>query len=304
MIELPFPMKSFLALLTVIATVLGFAQTPPIPASPARVYENKEFGISFTIPEGWTPADDAARENYAKLSRMSSDQHLVLLLTDAPVNQPSERILLIAQQAPKGKYFTTMPEQYLDSWAVGHPALQRITDRKQQWVPDWPASVAWFKSKTAPERWYELLAAEHQATFLRIQGEFNSEESMNSAERTLIGFKFAPDWKSPDEQITVPPGDKPKLIRVSQGVTQGLLIHKVPPHYPEDARRARLQGTVVLQAIVNTRGYVVELRVISSHPMLIDETLKAVSQWRYKPYLLNGEPVDFETQVTVNYTLG
>jgi TonB family protein len=311
-------MKSGFALITLLASVAALAQSPP--ASPQPVYENKEFGVSFTIPEAWTVADDAARENYAKAAQMRPDQHLLLLLTRANGNGLPERILLVAQEAPKGKYFTTTPQQYLEGWATAHTSLERLTDYKQTWYPSWPSSaIDWFKSKSAPERWYELLATEHRSTFLRIQGEFNSQESLVACERNLTHFEFAPDWKNSNEQIIAgtnmlgskadqngaqAPPDKPKMVRVSQGVTQGLLLHKVAPHYPEDARRARLQGTVVLQATVNTRGHIVELRVISGHPRLIDETLKAVSQWLYKPYILNGEPVNFETQVTVNYTLG
>jgi protein TonB len=103
--------------------------------------------------------------------------------------------------------------------------------------------------------------------------------------------------------VAVPKVAAPQRVRVSQGVTQGLLIHKVQPTYPPLARQARIQGSVVLQAEISKNGTIENLHVISGHPMLAPAALDAVKQWRYKPYILNGEPVEVETQVTVNFTL-
>jgi len=95
----------------------------------------------------------------------------------------------------------------------------------------------------------------------------------------------------------------PQRVRVSQGVTQGLLIRKIQPNYPPLARQARIQGTVLLQAEISREGTIENLRLISGHPMLAPAAIEAVKQWRYKPYILNGEPVEVETQITVNFTL-
>jgi len=92
-------------------------------------------------------------------------------------------------------------------------------------------------------------------------------------------------------------------VRVSQGVSQGLLIKKVQPSYPPLARQARIQGTVTLQAEISKDGTIENLRLMSGHPMLAPAAIEAVKQWRYKPYLLNGEPVAVETTVMVNFTL-
>jgi len=103
--------------------------------------------------------------------------------------------------------------------------------------------------------------------------------------------------------VAVPKAATPQRVRVSQGVTQGLLIHKVQPNYPPLARQARIQGAVQLQALISKQGTIENLRVISGHPMLSPSAIDAVKQWRYKPYILNGEPVEVETQITVNFTL-
>ena len=103
--------------------------------------------------------------------------------------------------------------------------------------------------------------------------------------------------------VAVPKVATPQRVRVSQGVTQGLLIRKIQPNYPPLARQARIQGTVLLQAEISRDGTIENLRLISGHPMLAPAAIEAVKQWRYKPYILNGEPVEVETQITVNFTL-
>jgi periplasmic protein TonB len=103
--------------------------------------------------------------------------------------------------------------------------------------------------------------------------------------------------------VAVPKVATPQRVRVSLGVSQGLLIKKVQPTYPPLARQARIQGKVLLQAEISKDGTIENLRLLSGHPMLAPAAIEAVKQWRYKPYMLNGEPVAVETQVEVNFTL-
>jgi protein TonB len=81
------------------------------------------------------------------------------------------------------------------------------------------------------------------------------------------------------------------------------LLHKVQPLYPAIAREARIQGTVELQAIISKAGTVENLVVVHGHPLLVAAAIDAVRQWRYRPYLLNNEPVEVETEITVNFVL-
>jgi protein TonB len=101
----------------------------------------------------------------------------------------------------------------------------------------------------------------------------------------------------------IPKVATPQRVRVSQGVSAGNLIKRVQPNYPPLARQARIQGQVVLQAEISKEGTIQNLQLISGHPMLAPAAIEAVKQWRYKPYLLNGEPVAVDTQVVVNFTL-
>src|SRR5690348_4258205 len=84
---------------------------------------------------------------------------------------------------------------------------------------------------------------------------------------------------------------------------EGNLIRRVQPEYPALARSARIQGQVVLSAVISREGNIENLRVLIGHPMLVRAAIEAVSKWRYKPYILNNEPVEVETQVTVNFSL-
>ena len=104
-----------------------------------------------------------------------------------------------------------------------------------------------------------------------------------------------------------PPPPKPATpSRIKQGgnVTAASLINQTRPVYPALARQARIQGNVVLHAIIDKDGKVAQLEVISGHPLLVQAALDAVRQWRYKPTLLNGDPVEVDTTITVTFTMG
>ena len=90
-------------------------------------------------------------------------------------------------------------------------------------------------------------------------------------------------------------------VRVSQGVIKGLLLYRVEPAYPPLAKLARIEGVVVLTAIIGKDGNVQNLQIVNGHPLLAPAAIEAVKQWRYKPFLLNGQPVEVETTVTVNF---
>ena len=89
----------------------------------------------------------------------------------------------------------------------------------------------------------------------------------------------------------------------TSSMLQGSLIRRVEPVYPPLARTARIQGSVVLSAIISKEGTIRHLQVLSGHPMLVSAAVDAVSQWRYRPYVLNGEVIEVETQITVNFKL-
>jgi protein TonB len=110
-----------------------------------------------------------------------------------------------------------------------------------------------------------------------------------------LGNMIQPIVPKPPMPVARPP-------RIS-AMMEGYLIHKVAPVYPPLARAARIQGAVELQAVISRDGRIERLQILRGHPMLVRAALDAVQQWRYRPYILNGEAVEVETHVTVNFSL-
>ena len=94
-----------------------------------------------------------------------------------------------------------------------------------------------------------------------------------------------------------------KRIRVASRVVEANLIHDVAPQYPSEAGRARIEGTVVLMAVIGADGSVKDVRIESGLPILAQAAIDAVKQWRYKPYMVDGEPVEVDSRITINFTL-
>jgi len=125
----------------------------------------------------------------------------------------------------------------------------------------------------------------------------------------LLDSTFGPGPGSPDGVLRAANAG-PVVIQapigpqhISSGVAIGLLVHKVVPQYPAIGREIRLEGTVVLQATISKTGTIENLRVVRGPALLQQAALDAVAQWRYRPYLLNGQPVEVETTVNVDFRI-
>ena len=99
------------------------------------------------------------------------------------------------------------------------------------------------------------------------------------------------------------PQPGPGTLKISQGVSQGLLIKKVAPVYPARAMHAHLQGSVLLLATISKDGDISAVKLLKGEPVLAHAAMDAVKQWKYKPYLLDSQPMEIQTQITVNFTL-
>ena len=117
----------------------------------------------------------------------------------------------------------------------------------------------------------------------------------------------APGGIPPSEQggmaSALDDANHPRRVRVSQRVMAARLLTKVPPEYPAAAKDQRVQGEVLMAAVIDREGRVSSIQLISGHPLLAPAAIDAVKQWTYRPYLLNGEPIEIETQITVNFSL-
>ena len=119
--------------------------------------------------------------------------------------------------------------------------------------------------------------------------------AINSDEKALAGIiSSAP--------VRVPVA-APQHVRISQGVSQGLIAKRVTPVYPQQALQMRVQGSVLLDAKIGKDGSIVSVKRVSGDGVLARAATDAVKQWKYKPYYLNGEPVEIDTEITVNFKL-
>ena len=150
--------------------------------------------------------------------------------------------------------------------------------------PTIPTHIATFEETTPPEI--------GTCTFCVPGG----NGAMNASNSVLNSVTSDRAFVPPPRSIPPPP------LRVSR-MMEGNLIYKPQPVYPALAKAARVQGQVLLRAIISREVTIQNLQVISGHPMLVRAAIDAVRQWRYRPYLLNNEPVEVETQVTVNFVL-
>jgi protein TonB len=96
---------------------------------------------------------------------------------------------------------------------------------------------------------------------------------------------------------------QPTRLRVSSGTAEGLKIHDVSPEYPRKAKENHIQGDVILQGTIDSKGKVINLTVVQGDPILAEASIKAVRQWRYRPYVLKGEPVEVETKIKIQFRM-
>jgi len=112
----------------------------------------------------------------------------------------------------------------------------------------------------------------------------------------------APVESAPVKSSTAVTKDIPRTT-MGGNVVEALLVNKVIPAYPVMARQTRTEGKVVFQAVISREGTIQSLRLVSGHALLVQAAMDAVRQWRYKPSMLNGEPCEVDTVITVNFTL-
>ncbi len=124
-----------------------------------------------------------------------------------------------------------------------------------------------------------------------------AEPPISPSSPTAPGLADASSSSTPAAET----GGQPLKLRVSQGVMEGNIVHRVEPVYPPEARRNHIQGTVLLQATIGKDGRIHDVKAISGPPELIEASIGAIQQWRYRPYLLQGNPVQVETTIKIQF---
>jgi TonB family protein len=130
-------------------------------------------------------------------------------------------------------------------------------------------------------------------------------EAVDVSSSITVNFRLKPPVPAESSvplESSVPPGaDQGPRRNVRSGVMEGNLIRRVDPSYPLEAKVRHIQGDVILSAVITKDGNIAELRVVKGDPILAKATLQAVKQWKYRPYTLEGEPVEVITTVTVRF---
>ncbi|HWY22350.1 MAG TPA: energy transducer TonB [Candidatus Acidoferrum sp.] len=293
-------------------------------------YTNECLGFSIAIPAGWEVSTHSGGAGADGSAVHISDRGLGLLLLRKHTEHPfGNRIVITAIDA--GDSRMTAKDAAANSVRV------QVSDDPQnrQLVRDaFPVDYA---GKTFFRSDYKQTLRSGDTLYLafvltRFRGYFvgetlmtGSPEELDHSADSLQRISFHEDQSNPkcvmgkenspmlggiiggviSSTPVSPQSDsgRPMRVRVSQGISQGLLVKKVDPRYPEAARRDRIQGMVVLQAVIDTNGDVQNLTLVSGHPALVPSAVDAAKQWKYKPYRLNGQPMEVETQITVSFQL-
>lgn len=296
---------------------VDFHLKPPESTAPSlgtfkdETYSNESFGFEYPLSRDWVRETQALRKRVAA----SGQQGTYVLLAavhipqrTAPLEADSSFVLSATASAGRNC------EQYLDGLA---DALRTRKQAKQK------GTIS--KLTIAGDDFYradfDFGESPGHRTFLCTQSknyllEWNmvglSKGDIESTVSTLNAMHPVPSHTAPAPPagILASPNQPSAVrtpqvnrIRVSSGVTQGLLVKKVPPVYPEQAKYARIQGMVVMSAIISKNGDVTDLEVLEGPIELAVSAVNAVRQWKYRPYLFRGEPVEVDTTITVNYTL-
>lgn len=131
---------------------------------------------------------------------------------------------------------------------------------------------------------------------------FEAEASSVDAVQALLNVDHKLEL-SPQQPLAQQQRQPPKRVRVSQEVSERLIVKRVQPDYPLEAPKNHVQGSVVIQVLISKTGDITTVRVVSGDEQLVPSAVEAVRQWKYTPYVLNGQPIEVETQATVNYQL-
>jgi len=277
-----------------LACISAHAEEPLPPGSiQGSVYTNDALGLSWDISKDWVIQKVPAQPNHGRST---------VLLQLSP--GPNESVALAAddyQNTPGFHYHysETLKEMLTkQNWELFGSAGSRTVGGGIA------AAQNRFKSKETPPRYLAVICGPLRGYEIKFLIESTDPERLDEIEKSLVGVNVRPDWSSGEKTEPSPVDNaKPRMVRVSQGVSIGLLKKKGQPEYPAEARRQHVQGIVVLLLHVNTVGRVQNLYAVEGNSLLIPAAVKAVSQWQYRPYLLNGEPIAVESQAVLNFGL-
>jgi TonB family protein len=279
----------------------------------SNTYANEFLGFWFPLPDGWQVNRESAGTGRAGEAKRAPGGGLELLVIDQHTGRPFRNRIVVTVLDSTGMSVTT--QEYVskfvgvqiarDGRELVHDAIDVELAGKhffradyKQPVPGGALSEAFVCTKLSGYLlgWTFVAGSPEE-----LEGLVNSLQRLSFRDESVPLFGIIGSLPP-----AVPGSARPKLpsrIRVSRRVSESLLIKKIEPDYPESARQNRVEGSVVLGGVIDKNGDVEQLSVVSGPPLLVPAALEAVRQWKYKPYLLQGEPLAMQTQITVDFQL-
>ena len=324
------------AAIVILAQAIALAQQPSHVASSYTSgpdngavsngsYTNEFLGFSYPVPDGWQVISDKATH----LNPGGLDGFILLTVDPFAGRSSADRMVLSVVDARSLKattqhfvhIFASTPNDGPGGWELLRDPFPVSIAGKEFVREDYKES---FSERIV---YKAFVCTKLRGFFVGWTMAARSAAELDSSVNSLQRLSFQKEDASPSSKLDETPGTAPESrttgivagatgsvaegsnalrplrMRVSRGVAQSLLLKKIQPIYPDDARRAGLQGDVVLKALINTNGDVKDLTVVSGDSAFAPAALEAVKQWKYRPYLLNSQPVELETQITVSFQL-
>lgn len=328
----------FLALATV--TGLAAQQTDNPPGSELRydtgtfsggVYANECFGFSLALPDGWQVNLRSGTQD-AKVRATPIGQDLKLFqLTQGTAQRLGKSLILMARDstnlpASAQEYVTSEVQERIRWYPFGQQLLRTAFPVEYGGSQFYRSDYKMYINDSG-WRYIALVYTKFRGYMLGGILAAGSPDDLDSTADLLRQISFHDDQVNPRciapvRAIVLGKGEgvigkvigsptpvlhtdagKPAPVRVSEGVSQTFVVKRIDPEYPELARKAGIQGKVILYARISETGDVENVELISGHPLLVPFAIAAVQKWKYKPYLLKGKAVEIETQVTLAFEL-
>ncbi|HUO13425.1 MAG TPA: TonB family protein [Verrucomicrobiae bacterium] len=287
------------------------ASTPPLP--PGHYPSVADFGLAYPLSNDWVRATGLLRKKLE--SSIATPDYDVLLaafyLTKSDLSVTNPFFSLVAYRQPASdckKSLEAMIARFQDQ-----------KDRPEGDVLQFSAAGRDYfrvnRHRGAEDRYQVVICTIANNHMLIWNAGAPDQEGLDAIVATLNSITALPpstgestgsaakNDREAEGHSAQPVIAKPERVRVSGPFVQGLLIKKVNPIYPAEARAARIQGTVILQAEISKTGDITDLELVDGPIELAGSAIVAVRQWKYRPYLLLGQPVIVQTQVQVNYQL-
>jgi TonB family protein len=279
-----------------------------------NTYANEFLGFWFPIPDGWlVNRERAGAEREGQAKRLPGGG-LELLVVDRHTTKPARNRIVISAVDASGHSSAT---QAFVSDFVRAPIDKTGGEVLREAFPVDFAGQHFFRADyrqvlKSSAQWGAFVCTKFNGYFLGWTFVAGSPEDLEDTVNSLQRLSFR-DESGPvigGIMSSLPPATRgsvrPKLpsrIRVSQRVSEGLLIKRIDPEYPDTALQKHVEGTVTLGAVIDRNGDVGQLSVVSGPALLVPAALEAVRQWKYKPYSLQGEPLSMQTLITVLFLL-